>query len=126
MARRTIRIEPFGDTVEVLVVTGERDRAKIAAEHGLEDSVHHKAWVAVLHARTGGAKVVVSLPEKRYEDTIYHEALHIVCELCELHGCPIDNAGQEWLCYMQSYVVREIDKAVYTKRRGQRKASMTK
>lgn len=126
MARRKIRIEPFGNTVEIIVATGDKDRAKIAAEHGTEDSVHHKAWVMVMHARTGGSRLVIALPEKRHEDTLYHEALHVVVELCELHGCPVDHAGQEWLCYMQSYVVRQIDKAVYTKRRGQRKASMTK
>ena len=126
MARRTIRIEPFGDTAQLDVATGERDRDRLVREFGVDDATHYRAWVQAIRPQSGGALILVSLPEKRCASTLHHEALHVAIELMHIHGLPIDYETQEFMCYMQEYIVREIDKALYTKPRGQRKRSMPK
>lgn len=125
MIKRGIRLEPFG--AELVVATGVKDEAKLCKLLQLEVPVPKvRGWVQALHYHAGGVQIVVVLSEKRCEQTLYHEALHVVCELLQIHGVPQDYEGQEMMCYLQEYVVRKIDEAVYTKPRGQRKRSVSK
>lgn len=127
MLKRGIVVEPFTGA-ELIVATGDKDRAKICAQLGLEgeSGPRVRGWVQQLHYMSGGTHIVVGLPEKRCESTLYHEALHVATEVLDLHGVPVGPDNQELLCYLQEYIVRQIDAAVYTKPRGQRKRSMTK
>lgn len=129
MVRHNLKIEPFHDTATLTVITGEADRDKFMARNDIEPdhiTANARGWIMTARPSDGGVHLLVYLPEKRCETTLYHEALHAVLDLLEYHGMPTGANNQELLCYMQEYVVRTIDKAVYTKRRGQRKTSVTK
>jgi len=121
MIKTGVIIEPFTG-VAMVIATGPKDRQRLVARYQIDGEMHSpRGWVQTVRCQKGGAHILVALPERRCASTLHHEALHVVCELLSIHGVVVDYENQELLCYMQEYVVRQIDKAVYKKPRRQKR-----
>lgn len=112
--RRTVFVEPFGATF--IVVLGEKALNKLFRQMKLPpDNDSSRGAVYKFDADGGGQSFVMYLPEERDEEVLWHEALHMSTALMDVHGVEISAQNDEVLAYLQSHIVREVDRRAYAK-----------
>lgn len=115
-----ITVEPYDARIDV--VTTRRELARLLRQAGCEDD-SDLCQGAVYRLRSAeGTGYVVYLPRDRCEETLYHEALHLTVMLMEHFGVVVSAENDEVMAHTQGHVVRQIDAAVYRRRRPKRKA----
>lgn len=112
--RRTVFVEPFGATF--IVVLGEKALNKLFRQMKLPpDNDPARGAVYRFTEDEGHQSLVMHLPEKRDEEVLWHEALHMSTALMDIYGVEISHQNDEVLAYLQSHIVREIDRLAYAK-----------
>ena len=114
--RKVITVEPFG--AKIVVARGETAMARELDVRGhTPGDLPRLAGAVYTFEDPDHPPVVIYLPEERNEQVLWHEALHLTNILLEGHKVEVSERNDEVMAYMQGYIVRLLDKAVYSGRR---------
>lgn len=112
--RRTVSVEPFGATF--IVVLGEKALDKLFRQMKLPpDEDPSRGAVYRFAGDEGLQRLIMHLPEERDEEVLWHEALHMATALMDIHGVEISHRNDEVLAYLQSHIVRRVDRVAYAR-----------